>query len=230
MSYADLTINSSSGLKRFSHRSRFASAISLLALQPGEKVLDFGCGDGYLISQLLDSPAGDIVGYEPYESQERELECDLKNRRVRLISDLADVQGELFDKICCLEVLEHLPEASLLEAVCWLRAVLMPSGIVIISVPIEIFGAAPIKYIVRRRLKHLEPGMSIASALKAMFGRPVNRPSEPAYCGHLGFDYRTLEHLFREVGFRILETRFSPIPVLGPALNSQVLYRLIKTP
>jgi hypothetical protein len=67
--------------------------------------------------------------------------------------------------------------------------------------------------------------------LQSVFGRPVQRISFEGrsaggayrYYGHKGFDYRDLAREIAE-RFSIRRRLFSPMPWLGPALNSQAWF------
>ena len=49
MSYAKLTIENPSLLKRLSHTKRFNVALELLAIGRNDDVLDYGTGDGFML-------------------------------------------------------------------------------------------------------------------------------------------------------------------------------------
>ncbi len=60
--------------------------------------------------------------------------------------------------------------------------------------------------------------------------RPVYRSSVPSgeanvYHGHKGFNWRALRRRLA-ADFVVRQTRFSPVPVLGPLLNSQAWFVL----
>ena len=64
MECGDLTVNSPSGIKRWSHRSRFVRALELGDLAPGQVIADYGAGDGYLLQQAIEQGAGQGGGAE----------------------------------------------------------------------------------------------------------------------------------------------------------------------
>jgi len=230
MPYSDLTLNSPSRLKRLSHGKRFRVAVDLIAPRASERILDFGTGDGYLLQQLATaSPTAEVIGYEPDQVRCREAAQRYRTvGNIRVVSTLSEFGAGSFDKICCLEVMEHLLKPDLEEALESIRRLIDSSGSLVISVPIEIGAAAIVKYSVRRSLGHLEPGMTVWTVLKSVLGYKVDRYQEPTCYGHTGFDYRELETKLSSVGFQIESREFSPIPALRGALNSQVFYKLRK--
>ena len=70
-SYGDLTIASPSRIKRFSHRARFSRAIQLLDPRPGDRILDYGSGDGFFLGVLHDhEPRLELCGFDPATDDE----------------------------------------------------------------------------------------------------------------------------------------------------------------
>ena len=59
--------------------------------------------------------------------------------------------------------------------------------------------------------------------------RPTSElsPGLPYHGHHLGFDYRALERMLKKQ-FRLQKKWFSPLPVMGAALNSEVYFLLSK--
>jgi 2-polyprenyl-3-methyl-5-hydroxy-6-metoxy-1,4-benzoquinol methylase len=225
VSYQDRTIDSPSRLRRFSHRKRFQIATELVGPLVYEQILDYGTGDGYFLRQLATAnPDAQIVGYEPNGVEVSECYQDVRN--VHVVSTVRQFSPGSFNKISCLEVMEHLLEEDLDDVLADMRRLLCSSGRVIISVPIEIRGAALVKYAVRAVLGHLEPGMTISSTFRCALGMKVERHREATCYGHKGFDYRKLEEKIKSSGFSIESRVFSPVPALRGVLNSQVFYRL----
>ena len=139
------------------HR-RVPRLMQYLDLQPGDRVLDCGCGMGYLSMVMGEISDASVVSVDSDLARLRWAQ------RERVSAELVQVDinslpfpdGE-FDKILLSEVLEHLPDdvAGLKE----LWRVLKPGGAVAISVPHanypflwdpinrtrELFGAAPMR-------------------------------------------------------------------------------------
>jgi len=52
LTYEEHTVKSKNIVKRWLHRQRFAASFRLLQLEPGQRFLDYGCGDGELSLQI----------------------------------------------------------------------------------------------------------------------------------------------------------------------------------
>jgi 2-polyprenyl-3-methyl-5-hydroxy-6-metoxy-1,4-benzoquinol methylase len=230
LSYQDRTIDSPSRLKRFSHRKRFQIATELISPLASENILDFGAGDGYFLRKLsIANPNSHLTGYEPHGDPSLRLyKWQDQFPNIRMVDTLIGLTPGSFHKVSCLEVIEHLLEEELKEALKSIRLLVHQSGKVVISVPIEIHGAAIVKYGVRRALGQLEPGMTIGTTLKCALGFRIDRHREATSYGHTGFDYRQLENQFKISGFHIDSRLFSPFPALKGTVNSQLFYTLRK--
>jgi SAM-dependent methyltransferase len=97
----------------------------------GRKVLDVGCGNGYL-GALLAERGYDVTGIErkggydePFPAEVRLIEADLEKGLPPL--------DRQFDYVLCADILEHLRDPSLLLR--QLRGVLRPGGALIASLP-----------------------------------------------------------------------------------------------
>jgi len=227
MSYSRWTYDSPNPLVRFAHRSRFRIALKLIRIRPHQSLLDFGCGDGMFLNRLAgQAPEGvELVGFEPYMDA-----CD-GNRvpihkdwdRVRAIADRR--QG--FDLVTCFEVLEHLPQRKLGEALDRIRAVSKPETQVFVSVPIESGFPSVVKNTIRHLAYNKEHGniYSLKNIARSALSMPMPECRQDDYCMHMGFYYRDLEERLAE-SFAIVKRQFSPFPGLGAGLNSQVFYEL----
>lgn len=122
-----------------------------LAIQPGDRLLDLGCGEGrHCINAYLLHPQIHVVGVDLSQqdlttAQQRFEECkalfdsDHPNSRNKSFS-LQHADGlalpfadNSFDKVICSEVLEHIPDyQSMLKEI---NRVLKPDGLLAISVP-----------------------------------------------------------------------------------------------
>lgn len=102
----------------------------------GKRVLDVGCGGGILTEALANAGAIatgiDLASAAVAASQAHAVESGLTiDYRVTSAEALALEAPESFDAVCCLEMLEHVPDpASVIEAVARLVA---PGGHVVFS-------------------------------------------------------------------------------------------------
>ncbi len=64
--YKEITYNSKSLIKRWLHRRRFNEVVKILNLKTSDLLLDYGCGDGYLLKLCSKSISSqNLYGFEP---------------------------------------------------------------------------------------------------------------------------------------------------------------------
>jgi 2-polyprenyl-6-hydroxyphenyl methylase/3-demethylubiquinone-9 3-methyltransferase len=131
--------------------------IAARAHLPGARVVDVGCGGG-LLSESLARAGASVTGIDLGEKvidvarlhlHESNLEVDY---RVQSSADLAAREPARFDVVCCLELIEHVPDAAAL--VNDLAMMLKPGGRLFMSTinrTPAAFGAAIIgaEYVMR---------------------------------------------------------------------------------
>ena len=100
-------------------------------LNANERLLDIGCGDGYLLNSL---------GFDIQKHG-----VDLSSRAIAFakafatdavfeIRDIQELTAE-YDAVTCIEVLEHIPDEALNDFVSGMIRLIKPSGYLIVSVP-----------------------------------------------------------------------------------------------
>lgn len=223
--YDSLTTGNRSALKRFSHKKRFEIGRELLQITPGDKILDYGTGDGYMLP-LISEAGATACGFEPAPHLAAEaIERLSGTTKIDIVNDVNELPDSSFDKICCLEVLEHLPKPLLIEALSKMRRLLKPEGICVISVPIETGFSGLAKNMVRLLLRQTHQRTTPKLLWQIAFGLKIERDSGiPYISSHVGFNYQELEQMFPASGWQIASRRFSPWRVLKSALNSQVFF------
>ncbi len=114
----------------------------------GARVADIGCGGG-LLSESLARSGAHVTGIDLSEQviqiarlhlHESKLAVDY---RVQSSADLAAAEPERFDAVCCMELIEHVPDPAAL--VTDLAAMLKPGGMLFMSTlnrTAAAFGAA----------------------------------------------------------------------------------------
>ena len=228
MSYSEQITKSPSLIKRFSHNKRFDIALDLLSITQDDDILDYGTGDGFMLRKLLSKNPRSVVGYERFHDT-KDLNDILNSTacsNVKIINDMRSIKDRLFDKVYCLEVLEHVTEENQIFILKEIKSILKSNGVVIISVPIEVGISGMIKFILRFFLRQSHQNSSLKNAIKSLFGIKINRGEDEYICTHVGFDYRDLEKTITGAGYKVKEKSFSPFRSLKWFINSQVFFVL----
>src|SRR5688572_11819172 len=112
-------------------RELVASALRA-RLPRGARILDIGCGTGFVLERLLDD--FDALGLEPdAEVRARASARAAPHLRPGSTDDMSSLAGETFDAVLLLDVLEHVDDdVSALRSA---RAAVGPRGLVLVTVP-----------------------------------------------------------------------------------------------
>jgi SAM-dependent methyltransferase len=216
-------------------------ARSLVSPHAGARLLDYGCGDGTFLAMTAHM-FSTAVGTDADVEQLTEAAA-----RLRSLANVAFLPPAVLDSsynarfavVTCMEVLEHCLPAVRAGVIGELDRLVSRDGRIVVSVPIETGLTLPAKQAARRiagwrNLGDYRNGerytwrelltMTTADAETAI-ARPVYYSGAPArgFHGHKGFNWRTLESDLRRT-FDIEALHFSPMPLLGPLLNSQVWF------
>ena len=226
MSYASGTTDNSVSIKRYSHAKRFKVALRFIARH--DKILDYGAGDGYFL-RLAANKVGNPLSCYAYEPTIlHELRATLAD-----LLPLSQTSAEFdrfeefaFDKIFCLEVLEHLPDGEIQLALARFKKSLKRDGKIIISVPIETGISGFLKNMFRLVFSQTHADTNFKNIVRSLFGLEVARPSGSYIPSHIGFNYRNLYRHFAEEGLSVERECFSPFPMFGAVLNSQIFFVL----
>lgn len=168
-----------------------------------------------------------LLGFEPYMDS-------VAGNEVRIVKSWEEVSAEAteiggFDYVTCFEVLEHFSLDREEEALSRMSTVVKDDGMVVVSVPIEQGLPAVVKNLFRRfahpQHRQLYSYKNIAKSLFSKSFQDIR--SGDGYLNHMGFYFRDLEKIFDEK-FQIQKRFFSPIPLVGRHINSQVFYQLRK--
>jgi SAM-dependent methyltransferase len=235
--YARKQIYCRSRLVRWSHGSRFDLARALVAPRAGGRLLDYGCGDGTFVA-MVHADFREAVGLDVDPKQLDECRARLGQLPGVSFGLTSQPPASPADVVTCMEVLEHCLEPERRRVIGELARLVAPSGLVLVSVPIEIGPSLAGKQLVRalaalRRFGdyHHRERYTPWELLRSTVGRAVPRvvlegrgPNGPyRYYGHKGFDYRDVA---RELGehFVIERRLYTPMRALGPLLNSQAWF------
>src|SRR5690606_16148503 len=86
MSYADITRNNKSSIKKFSHQKRFDIAMDLIDLKSKVILLDIQTRDGHLLQCLHEKNAeAKIYGYDPLDFMFQEFQDTIKKNNLHNI-------------------------------------------------------------------------------------------------------------------------------------------------
>jgi 2-polyprenyl-3-methyl-5-hydroxy-6-metoxy-1,4-benzoquinol methylase len=160
------------------------------ALPTGTRVLDVGCGEGVLVDEY----AGrlDIRGVDANYTSAR-----VSNGSITALP----VDAQTFDRVLCLDVLEHLAYEDQPRALAELHRVLRDGGELLVSVPNLAHLQSRVQFLVRGRL------IRTASEYKHPGDRPVGEYLQ----------------LARRAGFTLIDRRgiFPTVPVLTHLVRRQ---------
>jgi SAM-dependent methyltransferase len=245
--YARKQLYCPSAVVRWSHGRRFDVARRLAGRRAGGRLLDYGCGDGTFVA-IAHGDFSEAVGWDVDPGQIAECQRrlgQLPGVRFEIVpKSAASNAASGWDVVTCMEVLEHCLEAERRRVLDRLASLVRADGVVVISVPIEMGPSVAGKQLFRAiaglrnagDYRHRER-YSPFEMLLSVLGRRVRRVSFEGrsadgpyrYYGHKGFDYRELAQEIAE-RFTIEERLFSPMPWLGPILNSQVWFVCTRIP
>ena len=244
--YARKQLFSRSAIVAWSHRSRFRFARKIVEPYAGQRLLDYGCGDGTFLAEVCDlfpnATGGDIDSGQNDDCRKR-----FAARPAISFLSIAELEQPAhcgsYNIVTCMEVLEHCPPATTERVIGDLRRLVAPGGTVVISVPIEIgptlLGKQMIRtisgwrsigdYKFRERYTVAELTTMLLADEWTAIERPIYSASDGAqpFHGHKGFNWRALRCRLQDT-FEIRETRFSPLEFLRGYLSSQAW--LICTP
>jgi hypothetical protein len=238
--YAEQTHNNPYWLIRYPHRKRAALALSALLAERPNSLLDYGAGDGHLITEMMSASRGfpeRIVAYEPIADMREHLKQQLSRMGSETVELVATVDEALaiapnggYDAIGCLGVLEHMGLRQRRVFVELVMRGLSSRGRCVIDVPVEIGISLLIKEFGRRTLKgrpNLYRGRELVMAVAGARVEDPHRFEDPGPSwiqNHRGFDYRLLRREL-EQDLEFIHTKCSPFPQLPPWLcNQEVLW------
>lgn len=119
---------------RWIEKCRLAALVSLAAAQPGDRVLEVGCGAGHVLERFAGTARTGVDLSEGMVARaRRRLGRDVT--LLRASADRLPFPAGSFDVVLCTEVLEHVPDPRAVLAE--LLRVVAPGGRVVVSVPNE---------------------------------------------------------------------------------------------
>ena len=112
--------------------ARYQQVIELMPKKKKQKILDIGCGDGVLLSQVK---TGRLYGVDLDRGSLDFALTKIKAKLVQAKAESLPFRNSFFDVVIATEIIEHLPKPGLMLAE--IRRVLKPGGRVIITTPVK---------------------------------------------------------------------------------------------
>jgi SAM-dependent methyltransferase len=243
--YAQKQLLSRSGLVRWTHGSRFRTGRELAAPCAGGRLLDYGCGDGTflaLVQDLFPGAVGADIALDQVEDCRRRFASLPGMSFLETVDLIGPAHTNRYDIVVCMEVLEHCPDDIQPAVLDQIANLTVPGGTLIVSVPIEIGPPLVAKqcaralvalgglseYASRERYQVGELTRMVFAGSGTVFPRAehighIDGARTTRYTGHKGFNWRRLQRSI-EGRFGIERRLYSPLPNLGPWLNSQVWF------
>jgi 2-polyprenyl-3-methyl-5-hydroxy-6-metoxy-1,4-benzoquinol methylase len=134
--YQARALNSRYAAQRFWHEAKFRLIERVAMPEKHERVLDAGCGSG-TISYFLSCHAGNVVGSDSNPLAIRYASETYKGSNLRFrLGQFEDLIGEqLFDRIYCIEVIEHLYEDQVAEVLSLFYRLTNPGACLFLTTP-----------------------------------------------------------------------------------------------
>lgn len=219
LSYDAGTVNAHNPLARYAHRNRIRRSLELaLPRLGGGRVLDYGCGPGVFVAEVLAHTrrAEAAVGYEPFMTER-------SRAQLPIYSTLSEIeQHGPYELITLFETIEHLSSQERSEFLDCVRKNLRAGGTLLISAPIEIGPALIMKDLNRFALRMRPSEHHLFELLRAaVLGIPARR-AEDIKSSHRGFDFRKIITELRTAGWNARVLRYGPLPIPTWYGNSQV--------
>lgn len=124
--------------QRFWHQRRFAACLDMLELDGDMRVLDAGCGSGVFADLVAQHPGARVTAVDGNPAaiafaREKYPRSNLEFRQ-GLVDEL-DFVPSSFDRISCLEVIEHIHLDQAKHMLATFHRLLRPGGRLVISTP-----------------------------------------------------------------------------------------------
>ncbi len=174
--------------KRFFYGNRLRAVLAALDAQPGDEVLDIGCGSG-VYARVLTERGASVTATEfaptPLALARRNLGALAAQVELRLEDAQAlTLPDESFDRALLTEVIEHVPDPG--RAVAEAARVLRPGGVLAVSTPSR-FSPLNLAYDVKRRVRRYGFNEHLHEFTPASFERLVAEHLEVERLDYVNF-------------------------------------------
>jgi SAM-dependent methyltransferase len=117
---------------------RLRRSVELLGIEKNDRILNVGCKDAWL-EELAKGRCKEIIGIDINTEAISRNNKKIKNKTVRFlrvdITEKTPFKNRSFDKVCFLDVIEHLPQGTEVKALKEINRVLKNDGVLILSTP-----------------------------------------------------------------------------------------------
>src|SRR5437762_847053 len=134
--YQARALKSDRAAQRFWHEAKFRLIERVAMPSAHDRILDAGCGSG-TISQFLSLHAGEVIGIDSNPSAIRYASDAYQRPNVKFrLGQFEDLLGDKpFDKIYCIEVIEHLYESQAADVLSLFQRLAKPGGQLFLTTP-----------------------------------------------------------------------------------------------
>lgn len=134
--YQARALKSDRAAQRFWHEAKFRLIERVAMPRKSDRVLDAGCGSG-TISYFLSSHAGNVTGVDSNPSAIEYARDAFKAPNLQFhLGQFDDLKGDKpFDKIYCIEVIEHLYEHQVADVLSLFYRITNPGGQLFLTTP-----------------------------------------------------------------------------------------------
>jgi 2-polyprenyl-3-methyl-5-hydroxy-6-metoxy-1,4-benzoquinol methylase len=222
---------------RFSHSSRFQYGIKLVSKYNPKIVIDYGCGDGTLLS-FIHNKIEKSIGLEAENHVVEDLKkrfSSIRNIEFYTIEQFEYAKNLKADLLFCTEVFEHAVDIPMVIE--HLKKYVSDNGLIIVSVPNEIGFMLIIKYLIRKagacfnvsNYREYE-NYSFKEFVYMLFAGRNTKINRKIYCNsyrtHKGFNWKYFKAKYIDNNFFIFNITGTPFPFLFTFLNSQIWFVL----
>ncbi len=161
---------------------RFGSLLHLLDLNPGDPVLDIGCGYAWTTEWLMK------MGFEPIGIDITNTYIDIGIKRMNgnlphlVVGDVENLPllDNTFKAVLCYDAFHHIPNRK--KAMTQFARILQPNGKVVMAEPGKDHENAQVSIDVMNKYGILEKGMNLDDVTQYCQGLPFSKPIQHTIC------------------------------------------------